>query len=113
MNDKGDIISTLNQDSFFGELGLLFQEKRTASVKVTTDTCTLLLLTKKSMDRVLEMYPEEASRVRGIAKDRNAWFQRLRYISDTKGDQFGGEFIADVARTDFRKVYCYLIDSMI
>ena len=56
------------------------------------------------MERSLEKFPNVMRHIEEVAKDRNSWLQRLKYITDTSGHEFGGEFVADLGRVDLHKV---------
>ena len=49
---NGDVVSTLGEGSFFGEIGLLTEAKRTASIRAA-DYCDLTVLRKRDLDKVI------------------------------------------------------------
>lgn len=57
--DKGLVLGGLKEGDFFGEVALLYTERRTASVKAKTG-CHLFVLTKADLDGLLDYYPEFA-----------------------------------------------------
>jgi glucose-6-phosphate 1-dehydrogenase len=68
-DDKGKVLRTLGDGAFFGEISLLREGPRTASVRAVTP-CDLFVLDKADFDRALEQYPHFASAVREIVATR-------------------------------------------
>eukprot|EP00002_Diphylleia_rotans_P001080 TRINITY_DN10594_c0_g1_i2.p1 TRINITY_DN10594_c0_g1~~TRINITY_DN10594_c0_g1_i2.p1 ORF type:complete len:1147 (+),score=246.34 TRINITY_DN10594_c0_g1_i2:43-3483(+) len=66
---NGNLVSKLSTGAYFGEISLIFSQKRTASV-IAAEYCELLMLTKQNLDDVLDVFPEYSSMLRSIAKDR-------------------------------------------
>lgn len=64
-----EVFATLGPGSFFGEMALLLDAKRTASVRTCT-YCDIYMLTKSDFDNVLQDNVEFAARIREIAKER-------------------------------------------
>ncbi|TPX69065.1 hypothetical protein SpCBS45565_g02627 [Spizellomyces sp. 'palustris'] len=99
LSDGQDIpLATLAAKAFFGELGVLFDNRRTASVQTKTD-CVLVAVTKQKIDEVLQTYPELQLKVRAFADDSVKWWDTRSYK-----DGFGGEFITNIARKDVSKL---------
>ena len=70
IGDDPDVIyATVTEGGFFGEMALLRQEPRTASVRAH-DYCELYVLSKENFDVVLNRYPEFARVIRREAKQR-------------------------------------------
>jgi CRP-like cAMP-binding protein len=69
IDDIGNVLGTLRDGSFFGEIALLAHTTRTATVRAKT-SCDLMVLDKPSFDRILKDHPQFAERVRKIAKER-------------------------------------------
>jgi CRP-like cAMP-binding protein len=67
----GEVIATLSAGDFFGELALMEEERRTASV-VATDSSTVIVMTRQSFDQMAREMPEVAQRIR----DKVASYQR-------------------------------------
>ncbi|MFM9965442.1 MAG: cyclic nucleotide-binding domain-containing protein [Planctomycetaceae bacterium] len=61
--DGQTILSTLTDGDFFGEIALLAQRPRTASIRAI-DFCDMYSLDKESFERVLAYFPEFAAQVR-------------------------------------------------
>ncbi|KNC97168.1 hypothetical protein, variant [Spizellomyces punctatus DAOM BR117] len=99
LSDGQDIpLATLTAKAFFGELGVLFGNPRTASVQTKTD-CVLVAVTKQKIDEVLQTYPELQLKLRAFADDRVKWCDTRSYKAG-----FGGEFITNIARKDVSKL---------
>ena len=69
--DGKTIYATLGEGGFFGEMALLFNAPRNASVRAT-DYCDLFYLKKENFDRALVEFPEFSQKVRTIAEERRA-----------------------------------------
>jgi glucose-6-phosphate 1-dehydrogenase len=69
IDDIGNVLGTLRDGSFFGELALLTNAPRTATVRAKT-SCDLMVLDKPGFDRILHDHPQFAARVAKIAKER-------------------------------------------
>eukprot|EP01114_Cavostelium_apophysatum_P007490 TRINITY_DN1959_c0_g1_i2.p1 TRINITY_DN1959_c0_g1~~TRINITY_DN1959_c0_g1_i2.p1 ORF type:complete len:732 (+),score=190.57 TRINITY_DN1959_c0_g1_i2:112-2307(+) len=52
------VVGTLDEGNFFGEIAILFESKRTASIRAKT-YCDLFVLRKADLDKVLKSFPEE------------------------------------------------------
>ncbi|KAI9328940.1 cyclic nucleotide-binding-like protein [Obelidium mucronatum] len=96
---KGVHISKLA--SFFGELGVLFKFKRTATVTAITD-CALLVVMKQRMDEAISSNAELIKIVEEFAANKEAWWKGQKYVSSQAS--FGAEFAHDIARKDIRKL---------
>ena len=58
VNEEGIVLDMISKGGFFGEIGLLKQIARTASVRSGTTSCELLLLSKNTVKSLLKEYPE-------------------------------------------------------
>ena len=67
--DGQTILSTLSDGDFFGEIALLFQRPRTASIRAI-DFCDMYSLDKETFERVLTYFPDFAAHVREEAERR-------------------------------------------
>ncbi|MDJ0556361.1 MAG: ion transporter [Microcoleaceae cyanobacterium MO_207.B10] len=65
----GIIYRNMSAGKFFGEIALIYEKRRTASV-ITTTYCELFVLDKSDFQKVLENYPDFAGHVRKTAKER-------------------------------------------
>eukprot|EP01006_Ploeotia_vitrea_P052046 TRINITY_DN67634_c1_g1_i1.p1 TRINITY_DN67634_c1_g1~~TRINITY_DN67634_c1_g1_i1.p1 ORF type:complete len:596 (-),score=10.26 TRINITY_DN67634_c1_g1_i1:241-2028(-) len=67
--DGETVFATLRSGSFFGEVALLKETRRTASVK-TVKFCDLFMLAKEDFDYLMEKYPEDSSKIVEAANKR-------------------------------------------
>ncbi|OFW22818.1 MAG: hypothetical protein A3H27_02700 [Acidobacteria bacterium RIFCSPLOWO2_02_FULL_59_13] len=67
--DEKVVYATLAPGQFFGEMALILDQPRTASVRAV-DYCDLYLLRKSSLERILLRYPAIAATITDIAKQR-------------------------------------------
>lgn len=65
----GSIYRNMEAGTFFGEIALVYKQRRTASI-LTLTYCELFVLHKDDFKKVLEHYPDFASHVIKIAKER-------------------------------------------
>ena len=65
----GSIYRNMEAGTFFGEIALVYKQQRTASI-LTLTYCELFVLHKDDFKKVLEHYPDFASHVIKIAKER-------------------------------------------
>eukprot|EP00741_Cyanophora_paradoxa_P020934 tig00021319_g20210.t1 len=65
----GNVYVTMTDGEYFGEIALLYADKRTASVRAKT-YCDLFTLHKHDLDEVLMDYPEMHAMLREIARSR-------------------------------------------
>lgn len=63
------IYATLKEGSFFGEIALLFSEKRTASIRASS-YCDLFRLDKEALESVLKDYPDFEEKMIEVANER-------------------------------------------
>jgi len=66
----GTVYAELTTPSFFGEVGLFFEVKRTASVRVSSSVMDVFQLTKNNLDEVLKKYPEVSEKIKAEAQVR-------------------------------------------
>ncbi|KAJ3087982.1 Kinesin-like protein kif27, partial [Physocladia obscura] len=67
--DGRTIYSIIHKGSFFGELGVLFNVPRTASVRAFED-CYCMVLTRENLKAALEHFPNIESRFKQVAERR-------------------------------------------
>jgi len=59
VNDEEEmVVATLTDNDYFGEVGLLFNTVRTAHIKASSSICSLLILNRDALKKVLTEYPE-------------------------------------------------------
>jgi CRP-like cAMP-binding protein len=69
VDDAGRVLKTFRDGDFFGEIALLIDTPRTATVRAKT-ACDLMALDKASFDRILHDYPHFADGVLRVARER-------------------------------------------
>jgi CRP-like cAMP-binding protein len=84
--EDGRVYAQFQPGTFFGEVGLFFQIKRTASVRCTSDVITVFKLSKEDLDDVLEQYPEIKAKIQEEANQRFE-FNRIREIAKLSNKQ--------------------------
>jgi CRP-like cAMP-binding protein len=84
--EDGTIYATFNPGSFFGEVGLFFDIKRTASIRCLTDV-NILKLTRDILEKSLESYPEVNTKIRAEAKQRYLYNQEREKLKISKKRQ--------------------------
>ena len=99
--DNVTVLTTLSKGSFFGEIGMLFGTKRTASVQAKTD-CTMMVVTKQKLDEALNRFPEMKERVKVLTEKKAEWWEAQKYLP--LNPRFGAEFVGDISRKDVKKV---------
>lgn len=68
-SDGSTVYATLHDGAFFGEIALLFAEKRNASIRAV-GFCDLFCLTREDLETVLQDYPEIGEKMKKIASER-------------------------------------------
>jgi len=68
--------AVLKEGDYFGELALLFEEERTASVRAVT-YCDLFILSKEHFQEILDRYPRFSELIREYAQKRAEWVSDL------------------------------------
>jgi CRP-like cAMP-binding protein len=69
LKEDGTIIDTLKEGNFFGEIALLNNQDRSASVQAIT-YCDLYLLEKEVFDYLLERFPDIGAHIKEVAHQR-------------------------------------------
>ena len=69
VDEHGDVLNTLSEGGFFGEVNLLLSQARTASVQAKTQA-DLFVLKKSDFVKALKDYPHFAQSILQIANDR-------------------------------------------
>jgi len=74
-NKQNEIIATCSSGASIGEMSLLDEYERSATVRAFTD-CEILILTKSKFDSIISMYPQLGVKVlKGLARNIS---ERLR-----------------------------------
>ena len=79
ISTEGDHLTFLSEGGFFGEIAVLFNTKRTASVNAVT-YCDLYVLAKEDLDSVLTHYPEQKALMLHSAKIRISQVRKIFYL---------------------------------
>lgn len=103
----------IQSGGFFGEVGIMFDMKRTASIRART-RCILSKITKFSLDQVCSKYPEFKASISKEAADRQKLFlERLNSVN-ADGDAIKVElFDVEVSMSNLRQVYSFHVDFLV
>ena len=80
VSDNGGVLSTLEAGSYFGEICLLRDERRSATVKALTP-CDLCTLTKRDFLELMEEYPNVESVFQSVAIARLSKIRKNRLFT--------------------------------
>eukprot|EP01006_Ploeotia_vitrea_P017570 TRINITY_DN48773_c0_g1_i1.p1 TRINITY_DN48773_c0_g1~~TRINITY_DN48773_c0_g1_i1.p1 ORF type:complete len:542 (+),score=56.35 TRINITY_DN48773_c0_g1_i1:27-1652(+) len=69
VSDDDKVVFTLKDGGFFGEIALLYDTKRTASIVART-YCDMFVLTKDDFKKVMKKFPQQSDGIKTIAKER-------------------------------------------
>eukprot|EP01012_Entosiphon_sulcatum_P005336 TRINITY_DN1234_c0_g1_i1.p1 TRINITY_DN1234_c0_g1~~TRINITY_DN1234_c0_g1_i1.p1 ORF type:complete len:503 (-),score=163.30 TRINITY_DN1234_c0_g1_i1:295-1803(-) len=69
VSDDDKVVFTLKDGGFFGEIALLYDTKRTASIVART-YCDMFVLTKEDFKKVMKKFPAQSKGIKEIAKER-------------------------------------------
>ncbi|MEW5855149.1 MAG: glucose-6-phosphate dehydrogenase [Myxococcota bacterium] len=69
LDGKGEVLATLREGSFFGEIGLVLSQPRTATIRARTH-CDLFVLDRGDFHRVLRDHPGRARQIVETAQQR-------------------------------------------
>jgi len=97
--DKLSVVADLPAGSFFGEMGILNDTPRVASVEAVT-LCELYVLTREDFKIIQKDYPEIVAKVKEVAERRFEWFKLFLKEKCIDPSQFT---IEQIER--FRQVY--------
>ncbi|KAJ3292059.1 hypothetical protein HK104_005580 [Borealophlyctis nickersoniae] len=82
--DGGRRYGVIEQGSFFGELGVLFDIPRTASIRALQN-CYCMVLTRAGLDAAVQPFPSIAERFRSVVEARLKEVERKRGKNAGKG----------------------------
>ncbi|ORY50731.1 camp-binding domain-like protein [Rhizoclosmatium globosum] len=96
-------VSVMKPVTFFGEMGVLFEFKRTATVVAKTD-CVVVIVTKQKLNEILSLPQHEEAKklVESFAADKESWWKTQHYVTVQQG--FGAEFAHGIAREEIKKL---------
>ena len=69
IGENDEVLSTLNEGSFFGEIALLMSQPRTATIRAK-DNCDLFVLEQSDFAALLRDQPQVAESIKKVAKER-------------------------------------------
>eukprot|EP01015_Nassula_variabilis_P000946 TRINITY_DN10518_c0_g1_i2.p1 TRINITY_DN10518_c0_g1~~TRINITY_DN10518_c0_g1_i2.p1 ORF type:complete len:224 (-),score=57.81 TRINITY_DN10518_c0_g1_i2:11-637(-) len=98
-SDERTVIVRLKEGSFFGEIALLQQVRRTASVVAET-VCVLYVLRKDDVDKVFQNYPELKKKLDDQAKKRVKELQKTEQHDSFNKTQKNSFSIKDIQEVD-------------
>lgn len=93
VNEDDKVVFTLKDGGFFGEIALLYDTKRTASIVART-YCDMFILTKDDFKKVMKKFPAQSKGIKEIAKER---FQKI--VDDEKRKEAAAAAAAAAATT--------------
>ena len=102
LDDNGETVATLQDGSFFGEICILFDARRTATV-VSKTHVVLFSLTRDAYAQIRKNYPDQAQSIQDVATQRyrsyvaNELFKSVPYIADMLEEE--EKFEADVNKS--------------
>ena len=106
INNDGEItFAELSSGSYVGEIGIMFNMKRTASVVAKTN-CTLLVMTGDDLRSVLKKYPEAERSMQKAAHQR---ITDLAREYDKSGRPMTPELIEQLNAMNYQFVSCVYI----
>ena len=97
-SDGGEIVHTMKDGDFFGEVALVFETPRTASIIATTKS-QLFILTKDDFNSVINEFPSESDRIRAVASERFLQFilhdivKKVPFFSECKSSEFLSQIV--------------------
>ncbi|KAJ3376982.1 hypothetical protein HDU84_009200, partial [Entophlyctis sp. JEL0112] len=99
--DGETILNVMREQSFFGEIGVLFSVPRTASCRAYV-RCMILALTKERLERVLQLYPKVSEAINILAEERYA--AHIKQTQAAMKVDFEDEINVSVTSEDLRKI---------
>ncbi|KAH9244591.1 hypothetical protein BASA81_017998 [Batrachochytrium salamandrivorans] len=99
--DGETIINTLAEQSFFGEIGLLFSVPRTVSCRAH-GRAILLTITKESLEKAVAPYPRIAHSISQIAEER--YSSHIKQVESSVSVDFSDELRIGVTQQDLKLI---------
>ncbi|TPX60302.1 hypothetical protein PhCBS80983_g01888 [Powellomyces hirtus] len=87
MGANNQVHAEMGPGSFFGELGVILNIKRTANIKAK-ETCFLLKLTKESLSQVQDAYPDMKKMIQEVVDERYALYKDRMQSTAKDAEQF-------------------------
>ncbi|KAJ3168607.1 hypothetical protein HDU88_001499 [Geranomyces variabilis] len=99
--DGETVINVMKEESFFGEIGVLFSVPRTASCRAR-GRCIILTLTKDGLQKAVLNHPEVAETIQSIAEERFASY--MKQMETSMLVEFGQELKLGMTQNDLKKI---------
>ncbi|KAI8918999.1 cyclic nucleotide-binding-like protein [Powellomyces hirtus] len=87
MGANNQVHAEMGPGSFFGELGVILNIKRTANIKAK-ETCFLLKLTKESLSQAQDAYPDMKKMIQEVVDERYALYKDRMQSTAKDAEQF-------------------------
>jgi len=98
------VVANLGEGAFFGEISLLIEATRTASIRAS-DYCDLFVLRKRDLDKVLKLFPEQKARIVQMAEMRiTSDSLRIQIKKDSLFTTVSQEFMTELIKCFHPKV---------
>lgn len=85
--DNTAVHAEMTAGSFFGEVGIILNMKRTANIKAKEE-CFLLKLTKESLEEVQSLYPAMKQKIQEAVEERYALYKDRTKMVNRDVEQF-------------------------
>ena len=99
---SGHIFAQFQPGTFFGEVGILFQTKRSASVRPLSDELILFKLRRADLDKMMIDYPEVKSKIEEEAQNRLDFIKKREGL--LPGKNLGGATEIEVIREKLKMI---------
>ncbi|KAJ3335939.1 hypothetical protein HDU83_009797, partial [Entophlyctis luteolus] len=103
IGSTGVIHAEIAQGSFFGEVGVILNTKRTASIKAKVET-SVFKLTKENLDNVVLDYPSMRETLTEAANERFALFESRTKALNVKNEEVPDQFDVEVGEQSLMKL---------
>jgi CRP-like cAMP-binding protein len=81
ISETGQVFDSVIQGGFFGEVGIIKAVQRTASVRVSSELCTVIVLTGDSLKKFVSEYPDSFQSIAFECEKRLRKIEERREIS--------------------------------
>ncbi|KAJ3038841.1 hypothetical protein HDV00_000246 [Rhizophlyctis rosea] len=100
-------LATFSESNIFGDLAVGYDKKarRPPSAQLIAKTdCELVVLTRDGLHLALKSHPEQQEQIKEMIGAKQAWLDEQERKGGETVKEFGGEFLADIARKDLGKL---------
>ena len=94
INDDGKVLDMISKGGFFGEIGLLKQVARTASVRAGSSVCDVLVLSKDAIQVLLSQYPDSFQVIALESEKRSLKVEERNVSESLMSSSELGKFVA-------------------